>query len=145
MLSPTMPMSTQMAMSATFTCLDTNLICSEDMFGLLLITACSWCCSSDAFHRAQSCCFDCHLTSIATCFRVLWGCRKGRPGRDYKWSNDQPLDPMSLFPPGALDGVHLRRIASMLSDQHVEQQGSLVGCTFALASCVHLGGWQLRV
>ena len=85
------------------------------------------------------------MSCISTCFKVLWGYRKGRPGKDYRWSNDQPLDPMCLFPPGALDGVHLRRIASMLSDQHIEAQGFLVGGIFALASCIHLEGWHFCV
>ncbi|KAK9831657.1 hypothetical protein WJX74_004581 [Apatococcus lobatus] len=37
---------------------------------------------------------------------------KGKPGKDYKWSENPPLDPMTLFPAGALDGVHIRRIPS---------------------------------
>lgn len=48
-------------------------------------------------------------------FDVSRGCRKGKPGKDYRWSDTEPLDPMKLFPPGALDGIHVRRIPSMPS------------------------------
>ncbi|KAK9845698.1 hypothetical protein WJX84_002547 [Apatococcus fuscideae] len=37
---------------------------------------------------------------------------KGKNPKEWRWSTSDPLDPMTLFPPGALNGVHVHRTST---------------------------------